>query len=78
MYFFTPLHLKGKNVVRQVPGGFWRKTGKPDYFEGEDGKRIAEKTSLAYFKEKDPTSESAKGQWLMKEYMPLGSVNVVG
>lgn len=39
---------------------------------------LLKKTSLAYQK-KDPTSESAvKGQWLMKEYMTLESVKMLG
>ena len=78
MYFFIPLHQKGKNAERKVPAGFWKRTRNIDLIKGEDGNPIAQKTSLAYYK-KDPASESAmKGQWLMTEYMLVGSDKMVG
>ncbi|KAJ4709495.1 NAC domain containing protein [Melia azedarach] len=72
-YFFTHLEKKyqGTNINRQVPGGFWRKTGSPSLIKNKAGNTTARKTSLTYY-EKDRTyAQPEKTNWLMKEYMLL-------
>ncbi|KAJ4709501.1 NAC domain-containing protein [Melia azedarach] len=53
MFFFTRLRKKyqnGRNVNRQAPGGFWKKTGPPSYVDGIYGP-VATKTFTGLLQE---------------------------
>lgn len=65
LYFFTH-HKKFKNgpkIDRQVPGGYWKKTGADVADQVKDGQATVTKTSLAHY-----TNDQKKTGWLMKEY----------
>ncbi|KAJ4709483.1 NAC domain protein [Melia azedarach] len=71
-YFFTHLEKKyqqGRNINRQVPGGYWQKTCPPSLIKDKAGNTIAKKTSLTYYKKDRTSAQPEKTKWLMKEYM---------
>ncbi|KAJ4709488.1 NAC domain containing protein [Melia azedarach] len=75
MYFFSPLDKVSKRNECQETSSrgrlLWRKTEKTyEEIKATNGKSIARKTLLAYYKE-DQASAPVKSQWLMKEYMLL-------
>lgn len=65
LYFFThhKKFKKGPKIDRQVPGGYWKKTGADVADQVKDGQATVTRTSLAHY-----TNDQKKTGWLMKEY----------
>ncbi|KAJ4709499.1 NAC domain-containing protein [Melia azedarach] len=67
----VPLPKNKKSAVPLPSGGYWKKTREqPSNVKGKDGKPIATKSTLVYYKN-DHKSNPVKTQWVMKEYMLL-------
>lgn len=67
MYFFTRLRSRShsERVHRKAVCGFWKISGRSSYINDKDGKPIAVKKLLTYYKKDEKT------QWLMEEYTLL-------